>query len=126
DSQSNGFEGWYVDDVQLSTAARWSDYYSFTGTANDTLSVAFQATGAGTAQIALEDSAGRFLTSGVPASYPYAVISDLLLPASGTYYVHVTGANTPSYGYAVVRNAEFDVEPNDDVPFSQPVLSKQI
>src|SRR5262249_7401200 len=46
------------------------------------------------------------------------------LPASGTYYVHVTGANTLNYSVAVIKNAELNIEPNDDQSNSQLVLSR--
>src|SRR5206468_1258417 len=40
DSVANAYEGWYVDDVSISAPLPWTDYYSFTAAANDTVTVA--------------------------------------------------------------------------------------
>src|SRR5262245_3727575 len=42
DSVANNFEGWYVDDVQITTPGTWNDYYSFTAGAGDTATVALK------------------------------------------------------------------------------------
>src|SRR5262249_13128286 len=49
DSIANAFEGWYVDDVQLTTPGTWNDYYSMNLSAGDRVTVGLKnTTGAGT------------------------------------------------------------------------------
>ena len=63
DGDSNAFEGWYIDDVQLTTPGAWTDYYSFTGAAGQTASLALKyLTGSG-ATLTLEDAAGTTLAT---------------------------------------------------------------
>src|SRR5262249_56550102 len=64
DSILNNFEGWYVDDVQVTSPAPWSDYYSISASADDVVSAALKnLSGVGT-NVFLEDCAGTVLATG--------------------------------------------------------------
>src|SRR5262249_27018309 len=113
DSIANTFEGWYVDDVQLSTPASWNDYYAFSVGAGDVVSVALKhLTGSG-ANVFVEN-ASTMLASGVAGATNYERgISNLALSTPGTYYVRVSGGGAVTYSLVVTRNAAFDTEANN-------------
>jgi hypothetical protein len=62
-------------------------------------------------------------TSASGSDDPATVIANFIAPASGTYYVRVTGdAAGEQYYLSVQRNAGLDLENNDSVASAQPVL----
>src|SRR5262249_54548924 len=104
DSTANTSEGWYVDDVQLSTPGTWTDYYSISVGANDIASVPLkQLTGSG-ANVFVENGSGTVLASGVAGAANYdRGISNLTLVTPGTYYVRVSGGAAVTYSLVVTR-----------------------
>jgi hypothetical protein len=120
DSIANTFEGWYVDDVQLSTPGVWSDYYSFSANPGDVISAALKnLAGTGT-NVFLEDEAGAVLATGVGGSTNYERgIRSFPITTCGTYYLRVSGTVGATYNLVVTRNAAFDTEANDTIATAQ-------
>src|SRR5262249_31686398 len=116
DSVLNNFEGWYVDDVQLTAPGAWNDYYSFSASANDVVSAALKnQSGIGT-NVFLEDCAGTVLATGAGGSTNYdSGIRNFLITTGGTYFLHVSGTVAATYNLVVTRNAAFDTEDNDTI-----------
>jgi hypothetical protein len=122
DRAVNVFEGWYVDDVRITTPGTWNDYYSFTVGAGETTTVALKHLSGSGANVFLENSAGVVLASGVAGSANLdRVISDLALATAGTYYIRVSGNVAATYSVVVTRNAAFDTELNDSFATAQNV-----
>lgn len=125
DNVSNAFEGWYVDDVQLTSPGGWNDYYSFSASASDVVSVAMKNVVGTNTNVSLEDGTGTVLVTGVsgPTNYDKAV-GNFTVPTAGTYLLHVTGTIPATYDLVVTRNAAFDTEGNDTAATAQN-LSRQ-
>jgi hypothetical protein len=120
DSTLNNFEGWYVDDVQLTAPATWHDYYSFSASANDVVSAALKnLSGIGT-NVFLEDCAGTVLATGAGGSTNYeSGIRNFIITTGGTYFLRVSGTVAATYDLVVTRNAAFDTEGNDTFATAQ-------
>jgi hypothetical protein len=116
----NTFEGWYVDDVQLTTPGAWHDYYSFSASANDVVSAALKnLTGSGT-NVFLEDCAGTVMATGAGGSTNYERgILKFPITTGGTYFLRVSGTVAATYDLVVTRNAAFDTEGNDTIATAQ-------
>ncbi len=114
DNIQNNFEGWYVDDVQVTAPATWNDYYSFSASANDVVSAALKnLSGVGT-NVFLEDCAGTVLATGAGGSTNYeSGIRNFIITTGGTYFLRVSGTVAATYDLVVTRNAAFDTEDND-------------
>jgi hypothetical protein len=124
DSISNVYEGWYVDDVQISSPAKWTDYYSFTAAANDTASIELKnLVGNGATQLFIEDATGHVLAVGGSKANVDSSVNDLVLTAGGTYYARVTGNSAVTYDLVVTKNAEFNIEGNNATAQAQNVFS---
>ena len=122
DSLLNTYEGWYVDDVEVSTPATWNHYYSFTAAANETLSVALKdLTGSG-ANVLVENGSGKVLASGAAGAANYdSGISNFTLSTAGTYYLVVQGNAAATYNLVVLRDAAFDAQYNDSSDTAQSI-----
>jgi hypothetical protein len=120
DNIANNFEGWYVDDVQLTAPATWNDYYSFSAGANGVVSAALKnLSGVGT-NVFLEDCAGTVLATGDGGSTNYeSGIRNFLITTGGTYFLRVSGTVAATYDLVVTRNAAFDTEDNDPIAKAQ-------
>ncbi len=120
DNVLNNFEGWYVDDVQVTAPAAWNDYYSFSASANDVVSAALKnLSGVGT-NVFLEDCAGTVLATGAGGSTNYeSGIRNFLITTGGTYFLRVSGTVAATYDLVVTRNAAFDTEDNDTIATAQ-------
>src|SRR5262249_1522659 len=127
DSVANTYEGWYVDDVQISSAtANWTDYYSFAGSAGDTVSVALKDLTGGGANVFVEDASGTVLaTGGTGATNFDQGISNLLLATGGIYYVRVSGSTAATYAALLLKNTTFDTEANDTFATAQAIGANQ-
>src|SRR5262249_38901901 len=120
DSTFNNFEGWYVDDVQVTSPATWQDYYSFSASADDVVSAALKnLMGSGT-NLFLEDCDGTVLATGAGGSTNYeSGIRNFIITTGGTYFLHVSGTVAATYDLVVTRNAAFDTEGNDTFASAQ-------
>src|SRR5262249_49360126 len=116
----NNFEGWYVDDVQLAGLGTWTDYYSFTVGANQSVSAALKyVTGSG-ANVFLEDASGNVLGTGQAGASNYdRGISNLAISTPGTSSLRVSGGAPVTYNLVVTRGAVFEAEPNDSSAAAQ-------
>jgi immune inhibitor InhA-like protein len=120
DSAVNDFEGWYVDDVQVTAPGAWHDYYSFSASANDVVSAALKTLSGAGANVFLEDCAGTVLTTSSGGSTNYENgIRNFLITTGGTYYLRVSGTVAATYDLVVTRNAAFDTEDNDTIATAQ-------
>jgi len=120
DSTLNNFEGWYVDDVQLTAPATWNDYYSFSASADGVVSAALKnLSGSGT-NVFLEDCAGTVLATGAGGSTNYeSGLRNFIITTGGTYFLRVSGTVAATYNLVVTRNAAFDTEDNDTIAKAQ-------
>jgi immune inhibitor InhA-like protein len=120
DGISNNFEGWYVDDVQVTEPATWNDYYSFSARANDVVSAALKNLSGVGVNVFLEDCAGTVLATGAGGSTNYERgIRNFLITTGGTYFLRVSGTVAATYDLVVTRNAAFDTEDNDTIATAQ-------
>src|SRR5215467_1983247 len=120
DSILNNFEGWYVDDVQVTSPAPWSDYYSISASANDVVSAALKNLSGAGANVFLEDCAGTVLATGAGGSTNYdSGVRNFLITTGGTYFLRVSGTVAATYNLVVTRNAAFDTENNDTIAKAQ-------
>src|SRR5262245_39437563 len=116
----NNFEGWYVDDLQLTTPGAWTDYYSFSASANDVVSAALKNLSGAGANVFLEDCTGTVLATGAGGSTNYERgIRNFLITDGGTYFLRVSGTVAATYNLVVTRNAAFDTEGNDTIATAQ-------
>src|SRR5262249_27557067 len=116
DNILNNFEGWYVDDVQVTSPAPWSDYYSISASANDVVSAALKnLSGVGT-NVFLEDCAGTVLATGAGGSTNYdSGIRSFPITTGGNYFLRVSGTVAATYDLVVTRNAAFHTEDNETI-----------
>jgi hypothetical protein len=100
-----------------------SDYYSFTLAAGQSTTIALSDVSSGLANVDLENAAGTILAFGqaVGTSVTQAIL-DFAAPASGTYYVHVTGSGV-QYNLVVTRAATFSLGSNHSSANSQDVTN---
>src|SRR5262249_51211421 len=90
DSVLNTYEGWYVDDVQLSTPGAWNDYYSFTVPSASAATVGMKnLTGSGNSLTLLNSGGGTVATGATGATNLDQVISNVSL-AAGTYFLKLS------------------------------------
>ena len=54
------------------------------------------------------------------------LISNFVAPASGTYYIRVTGTTGTDYSLVATRNADFDLEDNNTIATAQPILAPEV
>ncbi len=100
-----------------------SDYYSFTLTAGQTVSLAVtdQTAATGTINVSLLNSSGTTLATGTPLTTNVdGAIENFTAPTSGTYYAKVTGVNSNiNYVLVVTRGADFDLKGNSSEATAQ-------
>jgi ELWxxDGT repeat protein len=119
--------GAYNADVYLSTTTAPPvptpvyDYYSFSVTTGETITLAVQGETAGLVQLELLDAAGTVLATGTAASAPDAVIHNYAPASAGLYYARVVSALETPYGLVLLHNADFDTESNNTVAQAQDV-----
>jgi hypothetical protein len=96
-----------------------NDYYSFSLTMGQSVTIALTDLGGGQANIDLEDSKGNVLATGTAVSTNVnQLIQNFVAGTPATYYVHVTGSGV-SYSLVVTKSADFDVEANNDPAHAQ-------
>ena len=127
DSIANNFEGWYVDDVIVQPSTANNAYYAFSLNAGDSVTLALKGLSgvmASQEDLRVYNSAGALLASSTTgASNMDRTITDFAAPATGTYYIYTTGPTGDSYSLTLVKNADFDAEPNDTIATAQPFQS---
>lgn len=128
DQYYNDYEGWYVDDINVSTAPPpATEVYSFNLNAGDSVSLALSTIVSGTTGLQLEDGSGNVLASSATGASNYdRGITDYTAASAGTYYAVVTGASNTTYSLLVSKDAEFDTHPNNSTSTAQPLNSTAI
>jgi hypothetical protein len=101
-----------------------TDYYSFSMATGQRTTIGLRnLQGSGTA-LALQNSSGVTIATGVTNGSFDQAISDFLAPAAGTYYVVVTASgSTVPYHLTVTRDASFDTEPNNSYATAQSITN---
>jgi hypothetical protein len=113
DSATN--RGW----VLLPTGTNGVDFDSAEGTIPPRLVVEVAGS---IGPLELYDASGQQLAqSTVAGTNAGQVIARFVPPAAGTYLARVAGPTRGDYHLLVIRNATFDLEPNDDPTMAQPV-----
>ena len=120
--------GSYVASVYLSTAtappvpATNQDYYSFSLSAGDSVSLALTGLSFGTIHLGLENTAGTTLAVGAAGPTNLTEeISSFTAPTTGTYYARVSGFQSVPYSLTIVRNALLAAEPNGSMGAAQQI-----
>ena len=113
DAVLNDYEGWYVDDIRIVTYAAGSpDYYAFTATAGDRVTLVLTAKSSGAIGLQLCDGTGSVVAEGATGTRNLSQsIRNFTIPSTGTYYARVVGRDQ-LYNLVVIRNGDFDHEPN--------------
>jgi hypothetical protein len=126
DSILNAFEGWYVDDVQVTVPGTWSDYYSFNASANDVVSVGLKNLSGAGSNVFLENGAGTVLATGAGGATNYdSGIRNFLISTGGTYFLRVSGGVAATYDLLATRNTALDFEANNTSATAQPLDGNQ-
>lgn len=106
----------------IGAASGGNDFYRVDLTQGQGLEAMLQAFGGGNIGLDLRDSAGTVLTLGQSdlSTDISQAIFDFVAPATGAYYLNVTGLSGPDfftgiplYSLVVTRNAAFEAFPND-------------
>lgn len=122
DNILNDYEGWYVNDVRLSTPASLKDYYSVNLSAGDVVSVGLKnLSGTGTSLSVLNPSGGLLASGAAGPSNLDQVAGNISIPAAGKYYLLVTGSAAATYDLVITRDAALDSEPNNTLATAQPL-----
>ncbi|MEN6308293.1 MAG: Ig-like domain-containing protein, partial [Anaerohalosphaeraceae bacterium] len=110
----------HFDTVEVSSVSNTDpDFYSFKLAANQTATMVLK-TNRSKAALELQDAAGTNLASGTAiAVNADLVIKNFTAPASGTYYIQVTGGYGMEYNLLLIRDGAFDLERNDNVTSAQ-------
>ena len=106
------YHGRGYDEIVLTASSPADDWYGFTSSAGDCVTLAVTALNAGSAAIELRDTAGSLLKAGSTGVNVTSVVTDYAVSAAGRYYAHVTGMGA-DYTLVVTRNLAFDLESND-------------
>jgi hypothetical protein len=107
---------------QLALLLASSDFYSFHLAAGQRATIGLKNLSGGGTTVALQNSGGVTLATGIAAGNLDQVISNFAAPADGTYYLVVTASGTAAtYNLTVTRDATFDTEPNDTFSMAQPL-----
>ena len=122
DDYLNGYEGWYVDDVRITTHAEGlPDYYSFNLATGETVTLVLTTAEEGRAGLALCDGTGTTLAEGSPGGDNVTMaVRSFAVAAAGTYYARVAGRNQ-AYSLLVIRGGDFDQEPNHPLSAAQDI-----
>ncbi len=99
------------------------DYYSFSATAGQTVSLAVNALPSGNANVSLFASDGTTLLasgSGGPTNFNN-FIANFPIITGGIYYAVVSGSLDQAYAMSVATNAAIDAEPNTTAATAQPL-----
>ena len=108
----------------LGTISSSQDYYSFSISAGDAVTLALQ--GNSPLGLALEDASGTTLATGsANAVTGEVLLSDFVAPVTGTYYAAVMGDTGTTYNLVVTRNADIANGLNVSPAAAQPVLPGQ-
>jgi hypothetical protein len=118
-TNDNSHEGWYVDDVRI-TSRTEHDYYSFSAAAEQNVTVVLDALSGGDINVILRDAAG--VAHAASAAGPLnadKMIYNFDLPATGTYQLAITGDGNTPYSLVVTLGAVFDRELNNSFDTAQ-------
>ncbi len=123
DNVLNDYEGWYVDDVRITTYDEGQpDYYSFALPAGGSATLVLGSLDGGTLSLALCDSNGTVLAAGAAgAKNVSSSVCHFTAPSAGAYFARVKGKGA-LYNLVVLRDGEFELEPNHPIGGAQ-VLS---
>lgn len=127
DSVLNNYEGWYVDDVRITTYDEGlPDCYSFTLAAGEPVTLALAVLGRGAMVLRLCDGAGVVLAEGAAGQRNVsASIDRFVAPSTGTYVAQVSGGNQ-AYSLVVIRAGDFDREPNQPLGGAQGISNRLV
>jgi hypothetical protein len=105
-----------LNSVLITNNLSTGDYYSFSVARAETDTFTLANVSAGSLSLALYNSSGTLLASGVGGATNLAqVVNNYNFTAAGTYYLFVTGAPSVSYDLGITRGATFETEPNNTV-----------
>lgn len=104
-----------------------ADFYSFSSTAGQRVTVALTNLATGNVDVQLIAPDGTtVLASGVGgATNLNEVISNFLIPATGTYFLRITGDSLVPYDVVVTEDAVFDTENNSTQATAQTLTGSQ-
>ena len=96
------------------------DFYSFDLTKGQTATAVVESLNGAAAQISIVDGNGNVLATGVSgATNVSQAIENFVAPATGTFYVEITGDAGLQYSVAVTRGADFTLQPHNSLSTAQ-------
>ena len=103
----------YIAPIGVNPNSRTPDYFSFDLMQGEHLTLALK--GAENLELTLCDSDGELQSTGSmgPTNID-RLISDFSAQCDGTFYAKVTSLDSSAYRLLALRNAVFDLEPNDE------------
>jgi len=113
----NDEEGWYLDDLVL-TSSTQIDWYRFSLMQGEIASLVLHVEPGKNADLQLCDATGAPLAFGTPADNVTKAIREFTAPSADTYYAKVS-AGSGAYSLVVTRDMLFEVEPNDQAGTAQ-------
>ncbi|MCC6125070.1 MAG: M36 family metallopeptidase, partial [Pirellulales bacterium] len=116
-------DGRGFDQISITAPAASEDWYKFAMAAGDTATLALGAAGTN-AKLELYNGGGTLLASGIAAANLSQVVSGFAATTAGDYYARVAG-NDADYRLVVMKNASFDIEPNDTSATAQNLDGRQ-
>ncbi len=112
--------GW--DNIAITTPAPSEDWYRFDMAAGSAATIGVKSLGGPAAELELQDASGAALARGAVSGSGFdRSVARFVSTSGGTYYARISGGTGASYQLLVLKNADFDNEPNDTLATAQPV-----
>ena len=106
--------------LEVGTGLSTTDYYSFSATAGQTVTLTAATSAGQPVQLSLENSSGTTLGTGTTlATDVNSVVRNFTIPATGTYYAAINGMSGTGYSLVVTRNADFDTKTGTSMATAQ-------
>ncbi len=103
-----------------------SDFYRFSLDAGERATLVLKGLDDSNADLELQNASGTVLATGaMGVTNVDRVVADFETPATGTYYVRVSGSSG-DYSLVLTRNAAFDAEPNDSLSSTQDISATYV
>jgi len=117
-------DGRAYDAARITALAPPEDWYSFSATAGESLTVGFDVAGTSNAGLTLElfGPSGNLVASGVASDPAYdQLVENVTAGSTGTYNARIRGASVSANEYVLVvaRGANLDAEPNNTTATGQ-------
>ncbi|MEZ6137701.1 MAG: pre-peptidase C-terminal domain-containing protein [Pirellulaceae bacterium] len=103
-----------------------NDYYRYALAAGQTSTIAVMPLTGSIGQLELLSPAGASLAVGILSDSGQVTIRSFTAAVSGEYLLRVRGGTATQYALVATRDADLDLEPNDDLSSAQPMIGSQL